>query len=101
VDLDGIILDIQNGKYEFDTRGIPLSNAAEVSSVWEQPRPSDSDDTDDHLQLHVYVTLPADMGSPIFSDTSGESYVSLPRLRTSDKRSYQPHWKNLVSSDGV
>jgi hypothetical protein len=75
VDINRIIGDIQRGKYEFDTRGLPLANTAKLSSVWEQPWPSDSDD---HPQLHVYITLtaPADMGSPLV-DTIGEYFIRL------------------------
>jgi hypothetical protein len=76
VDLDGIIGDIQRGKYEFDTHGEPLRATAKLSSVWHQPWPSDSDD---HPQLHVYITLPADTGSPTLSDTTGEYSSFYPR----------------------
>ena len=61
MNVGGIFKEIQGGKYVIWKK---------ISDVWRSP-PSD-------VQLHVYVTLPADMGSPIFSDTTGESYVSLP-----------------------
>ena len=78
MDLDGILGDIHGGKYEFDTNGQqPLPEIAKLSCVWQRPWPSDSDD---HPQLHVYITLPADMGRPTLSDTTGECSSHYSRL---------------------
>ena len=44
--------------------------------MWHQPWPSDSND---HAQLHVYITLPANMGSQLLlTRLVSTSYVSLP-----------------------
>ena len=81
MDLNGILHDIHNGQYEFDTIGEkPLPETAKLSSVWQRPWPSDSDD---QPQLHVYITLPAEMGSPSLSDTTGEYSSFIPVQVTS------------------
>ena len=73
MDLNGILHDIHIGQYEFDTIGEgPLLETAKLSSVWQRPWPSDSDD---QPQLHVYITLPAEMGSPTLVNSIGEYLI--------------------------
>jgi hypothetical protein len=74
VDLNGIQDAISNGEYRFKAADgeKPLPVAAKLSSVWQRPWPSDSDD---HPQLHVYVTLPADMGSPTLFQVPSEYFI--------------------------
>jgi hypothetical protein len=77
VDLEGIQDAISDGEYRFKAADgeKPLPATAKLSSVWQRPWPSDSDD---HPQLHVYITLPANMGS-------GECFIRLfAQLRISD-----------------
>ena len=70
MDFDGIVDDIYAGKYRFSTANQqPLQDIKDISEVWPQP-PSDD-------QLHVYVTLPANMGSPTPVDTIDEYFIRL------------------------
>ena len=70
MDLVGIEDDIYSGKYRFNTANEqPLRDTKKLSQVWPQPPSED--------QLHVYVTLPANMGRPTPVDTTGEYFIRL------------------------
>jgi len=70
VDLAGIEEDIYAGKYRLNTaHEQPLRDIKHISEVWPQPPSED--------QLHVYVTLPANMGSPTPVGTTGEYFIRL------------------------
>jgi hypothetical protein len=74
VDFEGIHDAISDGEYRFKAAEgeKPLPATAKLSSVWQRPWPSDSDD---HPQLHVYVTLPANMSSPTLVQGIGKYFI--------------------------
>lgn len=81
--------EIGNGirDYQFNTKGDQtLRNWTKLYEVW--PLPSD-ELASDNVQLHIYVTLPTNAGSPTRDDTTGEYFTRpLPLLKTSDEHSH-------------
>ena len=70
MDLVGIDDDIYDSNYRFNTANKqPLRSTRKLFQVWPQ---SPSED-----QLHIYVTLPANMGSPILVDAVGKYSMRL------------------------
>jgi hypothetical protein len=69
VDSKAIRDQIITGQYRPDLNDEPLFAMDRISDVWPQGPPKDS--------LHVFVSLPAGMGTPTLVDNGGECFVRL------------------------
>ena len=70
MDSGGIKDAVCAGKYQLNINDQPLWNWEKIADVWPW-LPSEG-------QLHICVSLPANMGSPTLVDTTGASYVLFP-----------------------
>ena len=67
MDFYGVVGDIREGKYHFDTDNKePLDPFKQISQIWPQPPEG---------QLHIYVTSRPILGSPALVQATSEYFI--------------------------